>query len=191
MYYVEPEIRPLSHYPSPTHGNANVSNGYLQAFDVFVKSNLRLVSVVLHPKGSPGPLCTCVFALTVTSPLCNRFGTLHGGATAYLIDICTTLALAPIAAPGFWGSAGVSRTLSATYLRPAPQGMEVRVVAEVVQAGRRTCSLRARVEDGQTGVWLSTGEHCKVENSDIKSVEGGSEKEERERDSMLIGRAKL
>lgn len=163
-----------------------------EGIDSVTTPGLRLVSVVVHPRGNPGPLCTCVFAITVTPPLCNRRGTLHGGAIAQLIDICTTIALAPIARSGFWEFAGVSRTLSVTYLRPAPAGMEVRIVAEVVQAGKRVCSLSARVVDGKMGAWLATGEHCKVEASRNKREEGGGlEKAERKRDSTLIGRAKL
>lgn len=89
-------------------------------------------------------------------------GNLHGGATALLIDMTTTLALAPISKPGFWQYAGVSRTLSVTYLRPAPVGRRIRIIAEVVQAGRTVCTLKGRVEDEETGKLLSIAEHGKV-----------------------------
>lgn len=103
--------------------------------------------------------------------MCNRVGTLHGGAAATLIDILSTIALALIARPGYWEYAGVSRNLNVTYLRPAPLGMKVRIVAEVVQAGKTVCSLRARVEDEKTGEWLSIGEHCKTVRSSGNKVE--------------------
>jgi len=89
-------------------------------------------------------------------------GILHGGAIALVIDIATTLALAPIARPGFWQYGGVSRTLSVTYLRPAPLGTTVRIVAEVVQAGRAVCTLKGSVFDDVSGKILSVAEHGKV-----------------------------
>ncbi|RPB21722.1 Thioesterase/thiol ester dehydrase-isomerase [Terfezia boudieri ATCC MYA-4762] len=126
-----------------------------------LKANLTLVSATVTPTPS-GPTSICVFSLLVTPSLCNRMGNLHGGATALIVDVTTTLALAPIARPGFWQYAGVSRTLSVTYLRPAPMGRRVRVVAEVVQAGRTICTLKARVEDEETGRLLSVAEHGKM-----------------------------
>jgi len=107
-------------------------------------------------------------------------GNLHGGATALIIDITTTLALAIIARPGFWQYAGVSRTLSVTYLRPAPMGRRVRVVAEVVQAGRKVCTLKGRVEDEETGRLLSIAEHGKI------MIDPPVEEEEKEKEKAKL-----
>ncbi|KAF8420700.1 HotDog domain-containing protein [Tirmania nivea] len=139
----------------------NIEQGFEGFGAEILKTNLTLLSASVTPTPS-GPTSTCVFSLLVTPSLCNRIGTLHGGATALVIDIATTLALAPIARPGFWQYAGVSRTLSVTYLRPAPVGKRVRIVAEVVQAGRTVCTLKGRVEDEETGRLLSVAEHGKV-----------------------------
>jgi acyl-coenzyme A thioesterase 13 len=58
------------------------------------------------------------FLFTVQSGHCNNMQTLHGGCTATLFDICTTLPLAFVAGPGFWRMLGVSRTLTVSYLAP-------------------------------------------------------------------------
>ena len=46
-------------------------------------------------------------------------GTLHGGQQAAFYDIATSCTLFLIRRPGFWHSAGTSRSLTVTYLRPA------------------------------------------------------------------------
>ena len=72
---------------------------------------------------------------------CNRLDSLHGGCTATVFDLCTTTALAPIAKPGYWDFASVSRTLNVTYLRPARAGERLLVISEVVHAGKRSAIL--------------------------------------------------
>lgn len=71
------------------------------------------------------------FEFTVPKFYTNTMDNLHGGAQATIYDIATTLALIPIAEPGFWFLGGVSRILSVTYLRPAPVGEKLIVETEV------------------------------------------------------------
>lgn len=72
-----------------------------------------------------------VFELDSSAYWSNAGGNVHGGAQAAIFDIVTTLALAPIARPGYWMYAGVSRTLNVTYLRPGPVGEKILIEAEV------------------------------------------------------------
>ena len=94
---------------------------------------MKLVSASSTPVGKS------VFEMTIKEAHVNRLLNLHGGCAATIFDVCTTTALAPIAAPGFWAYAGVSRTLNVTYLRPIPKGEVVLVESEVVHAGKRLC----------------------------------------------------
>ncbi len=78
-----------------------------------------------------------VTRLTVTLAMCNVNGTLHGGATSTLFDVCTTVALATTKREGTWESYGVTRTLSTTCLLPAFPGDEIEIEGEVVQVGKK------------------------------------------------------
>ncbi|KAI6712749.1 hypothetical protein PZA11_002042 [Diplocarpon coronariae] len=119
-----------------------------------IRADLSLVSA-----SSSGHV---VFLYTVQPSHCNRLGNLHGGCSSTIFDFCTTAALAPIAQPGFWVFAGVSRTLNVTYIRPIPVGERVLVECEVVHAGKRLCSLKGTMRSEKDGKVLATCEHGKV-----------------------------
>lgn len=93
---------------------------------------------------------------------CNRLNNLHGGCTSTIFDVCTTTALAPIAKPGFWAFAGVSRTLNVTYLRPAPEGTKLIIESEVVHAGKRLCALKGVMKRESDGAVIAICEHGKA-----------------------------
>lgn len=58
--------------------------------------------------------------------------------------------------------AGVTRTLSVTYIRPVPMGEEVLVESEVVHAGKRLCTIKGVMKRKSDGAVLTTCEHGKV-----------------------------
>ncbi|KAE8450579.1 hypothetical protein EG329_006310 [Mollisiaceae sp. DMI_Dod_QoI] len=120
-----------------------------------LREDLELVSA----SNNPGK---AVFRYIVKPGHCNRLGNLHGGCTSTIFDITTTSALAPIAKPGFWAFAGVSRTLNVTFLRPIPEGETVLVESEVVHAGKRLCSLTGVMKRESDGAVMATCEHGKV-----------------------------
>ena len=124
--------------------------------EFFTSGQLKLVSASSKPVGH------VVFEFTVGASNCNRLGNLHGGCTATLFDICTTIALAPIAKPGFWAYAGVTRTLSLTYLRPMGLGEEIVIESEVVHAGKRLCMIKGTMKRKSDGAITATCEHGKA-----------------------------
>ncbi|RQM07928.1 hypothetical protein DH86_00000811 [Scytalidium sp. 3C] len=118
-----------------------------------------------HVKPIPGtakPHGSVVFSFTVQPEHTNRLGNLHGGCTATIFDFATTCALAPIARPGFWAYAGVSRTLNVTYLRPVPEGEEVLIECDVVHAGKRLCTLKGVMKRKRDGAVMAICEHGKA-----------------------------
>lgn len=93
--------------------------------------------------------------------MCNAAGNIHGGAVASIFDNLTSFSIAAVSEPGFWETGGVSRTLSCTYLRPAPRGATMTLVVEVVHAGRTLMTLAGRMLDPEGRV-TATCEHLKV-----------------------------
>lgn len=48
------------------------------------------------------PLGGSSFELVITTAYGNLNGVMHGGAAGVIFDMCTTMALTPLAKPGFW-----------------------------------------------------------------------------------------
>lgn len=111
------------------------------------------------------------FAFKVERFYCNASGNLHGGAQAFMFDMCTSLVVQAIARqPGSgiksdldsWMNGGVSRTLSVNYLRPAPEGEDVLMECEVVQMGKKLALLRGVLKRERDGAIISTCDHNKA-----------------------------
>jgi len=88
---------------------------------------------------------------------------LHGGAVALIFDVTTSTSILAQSRQGFWDMGHVSRSLSCTYLRPAPEGSTVYVESKVVHLGKRmgmtTGTMRIGSRDGKAAY---TCEHSKV-----------------------------
>ena len=128
--------------------------------DVSLLKDLKVTSASLTP------LPTVTTRLTVTPNLCNGMGNLHGGATALIFDVCTTIALSLIQKEDFWELAGVSRTLNVTYLEAVHEGQEVEVIGEIVKVGKKLAHMRGTMSKvgahGQVEGLMATCEHGKV-----------------------------
>uniref|UniRef100_A0A0N5AQ08 Acyl-coenzyme A thioesterase 13 n=1 Tax=Syphacia muris TaxID=451379 RepID=A0A0N5AQ08_9BILA len=96
--------------------------------------------------------------LDVTNELVNPYGTLHGGCTATLVDIVTTMALTatPRAQPG------VSVDLSVSYLAAAKLGETIVVDASVLRAGKMLAYTRADVFRKSDNALVAVGQHTKA-----------------------------
>lgn len=82
-------------------------------------------------------LARAIFDFDVAPEFCNPMHNMHGGAVGLLADMTTTMATAPLAAPGWWEFGGVSRTLGTTFLSPLLMGSTVRVDCKVMSMGRK------------------------------------------------------
>ena len=102
------------------------------------------------------------YTFTVEQFYCNGSGNLHGGAQSTFYDLCTSLTLMGIGKRGFWINGGVSRVLTVTYLRPAPEGTELEMETEVLAAGKTLAMLRGVIKRASDGAPISTCEHNKA-----------------------------
>lgn len=124
----------------------------------FMERNVTLVSATQHSATT----VSAVYKFTVDRFYANGGNTLHGGAQAAIYDMLTSITLQTICTPELWVSAGVSRTLNVSYLRPAPIGMELLCECEVVATGKSLSLQRGVMKRVSDGAVISTCEHHKV-----------------------------
>ena len=121
-------------------------------FDENFADNLETTRI-----GPEGVQCT----LTVTPPLTNNFGTLHGGVTATLVDIVGTLALLGRDPT----RPGVSVEMNQSFCSAAREGETLHIEGTVLRYGRTLgfteVSIRAAPKDGKPGKVVAVGRHTK------------------------------
>ncbi|ESZ93403.1 hypothetical protein SBOR_6223 [Sclerotinia borealis F-4128] len=106
---------------------------------------------------------TATFEFLIGEQYANLNGVMHGGAAGVIFDMCTTLALGPVAKPGSWDFlGGVTRTLNLSYLKAVPVCTTVRIYAEVIQFGRTMAMLRGTMTSQDGSIVYCTCEHHKV-----------------------------
>lgn len=94
--------------------------------------------------------------LPVTPAVANRYGTLHGGCIATLVDTVGTAALVTVSTKG-----GVSLSINVNYLSKAPLGGSVLVEAQLVKSGRTIATIDVQLRDKATGSLVAQGTHVK------------------------------
>ncbi|NXO00705.1 ACO13 thioesterase, partial [Rhinopomastus cyanomelas] len=118
-----------------------------QGFDR-VLSKMKLLSA------TPGKV---VCEMKVEEEHTNRFGTLHGGLTATLVDVVSTTALlyTERAQPG------VSVDMNITYTSAAKIGEEVLITAQILKQGRNIAFATVDLTNKTTGKLIAQGRHTK------------------------------
>ncbi|XP_027742680.1 acyl-coenzyme A thioesterase 13 isoform X2 [Myiozetetes cayanensis] len=87
----------------------------------------------------------------------NRFGTLHGGLTATLVDVVSTAALlyTERATPG------VSVDMNISYTSAAKIGEEILITAQILKQGRSLAFATVDLTNKATGKLIAQGRHTK------------------------------
>ena len=83
---------------------------------------------------------TCRCRFPVARHAQNRYGALHGGCAATLVDVVSTAALLTVC-----GDPGVSASLNVIYASPGPGGTDVDVEARVLKHGRSLAFLEVSI----------------------------------------------
>lgn len=87
----------------------------------------------------------------------NRMGTLHGGMTATLVDVISTMAIMN----SDRGVPGVSVDMNITYLNAAKVGEDVLITAQVLKQGKSLAFATVDLTSKATGKLLAQGRHTK------------------------------
>ncbi|KAI6237343.1 Acyl-coenzyme A thioesterase 13 [Aphelenchoides besseyi] len=108
-----------------------------------------------------------VLEFEVTEELINGKGTLHGGQTSLLVDICTALAITltvrdvPL----------VSVELACSYLQPAMLGERITVEAECLKIGRNIIFTNATFKKANRTV-VAAGKHTLARLNHLRNENG-------------------
>ncbi|CAN9504011.1 unnamed protein product [Ophioblennius macclurei] len=113
-----------------------------------VLSKVELVSAV------PGKV---VCGMQVEEEHTNRGGTLHGGLTATLVDVISTVAIMYSER----GAPGVSVDMNITYMNAAKMGEDVLITAQVLKQGRTLAFATVDLTSKATGKLIAQGRHTK------------------------------
>ncbi|KAJ7290642.1 HotDog domain-containing protein [Mycena rebaudengoi] len=95
--------------------------------------------------------------LVVTEDMLNGGGNVHGGCSAYLIDMCSTLVLM---ACGQY--VHVSQSLNIVYHSPATLGEKLRIINTTMTIGRRTMTTRTEIWNATKHRLVASGVHIKM-----------------------------
>ncbi|XP_042665095.1 acyl-coenzyme A thioesterase 13 [Centrocercus urophasianus] len=114
----------------------------------------RVLGKVKLLSASPGKV---VCELKVEEEHTNKHGTLHGGLTATLVDVISTVALIYTER----GVPGVSVDMNITYTSAAKIGEEVLITAQILKQGRNLAFASVDLTNKATGKLIAQGRHTK------------------------------
>ncbi|PSR78328.1 hypothetical protein PHLCEN_2v7450 [Hermanssonia centrifuga] len=105
-----------------------------------------------------------VFEIDVTEDMCNFGNSVHGGCSAFLIDLCSSLAISLLATqePKRNVHVHVSLVLNTTYHAPAPLGCRLKIVNTTMALGGRVMTARAEIYDITHNRLVASGVHIKM-----------------------------
>ncbi|KAI0708025.1 hypothetical protein C8Q76DRAFT_138597 [Earliella scabrosa] len=103
-----------------------------------------------------------VYEITVGDDMLNRQHTMHGGCTAFLVDVCSSVGLAFLAMVQGRPADFVSQTIITTYHAPAPLGAKLHIISTTTSFGARTVASRVEIWDVTHGRLCMTGVHNKM-----------------------------
>ncbi|KAJ7058108.1 HotDog domain-containing protein [Mycena amicta] len=104
-----------------------------------------------------------VVEIEVFDEMLNGGGNVHGGCSAFLIDICSTLSLL-LLDPGLT----VSQSLNIVYHSPATLGEKLRIVNTTMTVGARALSARTEIWNTTKHRLVASGVHIKMQPSPSK-----------------------
>ncbi|KAJ0054948.1 hypothetical protein NL108_008655 [Boleophthalmus pectinirostris] len=114
----------------------------------------RVLNKVDVLSASPGKV---VCEMQVADEHTNRGGTLHGGMTATLVDVISTVAIMYSER----GAPGVSVDMNITYMNAAKVGEDVLITAQVLKQGRTLAFATVDLTNKATGKMIAQGRHTK------------------------------
>jgi len=142
-----------------------------RGFGGFMAGNSTIVEVSVNPKSADAAKMEgrVVCELVVNDDMHNPSGSIHGGATAWIIDVFSTLALIAFNHHNKADSLNhVSQAINILYHGPAVTGDKLRIISTTISAGARVQSVSCEVWNVTRHRLVATGTHAKMKPSASK-----------------------
>ena len=132
-------------------------------FDTAIYTSVEILSGVTTSNGTTG---VATFQIKFSPKYCNKFGTVHGGAIATLLDgvaQCSTAVVDGGMSDAKTGKrkgrvgGGATKGLQINYLKPIKVGEMVKVVCEILKSGISGATIRCTVTREADGETLAVG----------------------------------
>ncbi|KAI0775978.1 hypothetical protein BD413DRAFT_469582 [Trametes elegans] len=139
------------------------------AFARSTGSTLVLKEVEVFRRDKDGKVqARVIYTAPVHDDMLNISGNMHGGCAVYLIDICSSMALAVLgmATDKPWNF--VSQAINTVYHAPAPLNAQLEIVNTTLSFGSRTVSATTEIWDVTHNRLCVSAVHNKMKPSDPK-----------------------
>ncbi|KAL6307038.1 hypothetical protein BKA93DRAFT_728071 [Sparassis latifolia] len=152
---------------------------YLSSEGLFgheILQRVKLHDVSVYERPEDGKTCArVVFRLTVEHDMLNVGGSLHGGCGAFLVDICSSMALwalgvykndfAKEESNAAASTKHVSQAINMLYHGGTHLGAELEIVNTTTSWGKRILTARTEIWDATNRRLVASGTHVKMEPS--------------------------
>ncbi|KIM35180.1 hypothetical protein M413DRAFT_20799 [Hebeloma cylindrosporum] len=135
-------------------------------FGEAIQKNLKVTEISIKQKEEEARKLEArmVFEIDVTEDMLNAGGNIHGGCSAFLVDLCSSLALFVLTMETTGEQyPSVSQSLNIVYHSPAALGERLRIVNVTLTAG-------ARAQSARTEIWNVTHHRLAVSGTHIKMM---------------------
>jgi len=137
-----------------------------------ILKRLKTVEVSLNRKAEEEKKMEArvVVELEVTEDMLNGAGNIHGGCSAFLVDVCSTLALVAFNLEISGSVMTVSQSLNIVYHSPAQLADKLRIVNTTLTIGSRAHSARTEIWNATHNRLVVSGTHVKMLPSSPKAA---------------------
>ncbi|KAF9000295.1 hypothetical protein BDQ17DRAFT_1359972 [Cyathus striatus] len=122
-----------------------------QSYGATIGQRLKFTEINVHRRGASGDdqaaYGETMFEIDVEKDMCNIFGTLHGGCTAYIIDPCSVSSLVTLGRALGLDGTGVSQSMNLIWHQPIPLGSKLRVVST-------SMFIQGRIRSARCELWV-------------------------------------
>ncbi|KZT06487.1 uncharacterized protein LAESUDRAFT_653521 [Laetiporus sulphureus 93-53] len=131
-----------------------------------VITNLKAIELTIFDRPQDGKQQTrVVFELTVNNDMLNAFDMMHGGCIAFLVDVCSSVALSLLGIVTNGNVAYVSQALNTTYFAGAPLGAKLQIISTTTSVGSRIAIAETEIWDMTDRRLVASGIHTKMKPS--------------------------